>query len=243
MVECKLIDRERRDIPKIVVVGDEKIGKSTLIAHLLGLDKNLQPVSNGGGCYFTILDNVVAPIPHEPVMSNAGEQLTGSSFLASIWDTCGEEGYDRLRPLVYPDTELFIVCFSVVDRTSFDHVMEKWDQETRFFCPTANKILVGLKTDVRDGQTYHDCSDSDDDEIAMEKPGLHAVSNHVQDTVTTKQGQESGRLLDDWWYTEGEALTGKGLEHIGDLVSTPNAYAVTLLSQTLRIDPYRLSLS
>ena len=37
----------------------------------------------------------------------------------SIWDTAGQEDYDRLRPLSYPQTDVFLICFSVVSPSSW----------------------------------------------------------------------------------------------------------------------------
>ena len=37
----------------------------------------------------------------------------------------GQEDYDRLRPLSYPQTDVFLVCFSVVSPASFENVKEK----------------------------------------------------------------------------------------------------------------------
>lgn len=37
----------------------------------------------------------------------------------------GQEDYDRLRPLSYPQTDVFLVCFSVVSPSSFENVKEK----------------------------------------------------------------------------------------------------------------------
>jgi GTPase SAR1 family protein len=39
--------------------------------------------------------------------------------------TTGQEDYDRLRPLSYPQTDVFLVCFSVVSPSSFENVKEK----------------------------------------------------------------------------------------------------------------------
>jgi hypothetical protein len=40
------------------------------------------------------------------------------------------EDYDRLRPLSYPQTDVFLVCFSLVRRASFENVRAKWVPES-----------------------------------------------------------------------------------------------------------------
>lgn len=47
----------------------------------------------------------------------------------------GQEDYDRLRPLSYPQTDVFLVCFSVVSPSSFENVKEKVSVYTIFFSP------------------------------------------------------------------------------------------------------------
>ena len=37
----------------------------------------------------------------------------------------GQEDYDRLRPLSYPQTDVFLVCFSVINPLSYENVKEK----------------------------------------------------------------------------------------------------------------------
>lgn len=49
--------------------------------------------------------------------------LLNNIFL--IFMTIGQEDYDRLRPLSYPQTDVFLVCFSVVSPSSFENVKEK----------------------------------------------------------------------------------------------------------------------
>ena len=54
----------------------------------------------------------------------------------------------RSRPLSYPDTHVFIVCFSVVNPESFENV-KKWILEIDQFCPNIPYLIVGTQTDLR----------------------------------------------------------------------------------------------
>lgn len=93
-----------------------------------------------------------------------------------LWDTAGQEDYDRLRPLSYPQTDVFLICFSVVrcvflwrhrlvcstasteevvaslSRASFENVKSKWLPEIRHHAPGVPFILVGTKIDLRDDE-------------------------------------------------------------------------------------------
>ena len=64
--------------------------------------------------------------------------------------TAGQEDYDRLRPLSYPQTDVFLMCFSIVSPTSFSNVREKWYPEIAHHCPNTPIVLLGLKEDLRE---------------------------------------------------------------------------------------------
>lgn len=80
------------------------------------------------------------------------------------WSLCNEVGlksdfgcfdwlqdeFDRLRPLCYTNTDIFLLCFSVVSPSSFQNVTEKWMPEIRCHCPKAPIILVGTQSDLRE---------------------------------------------------------------------------------------------
>lgn len=43
----------------------------------------------------------------------------------ALWDTAGQEEYDRLRPLSYPETHVLLICFSVDVPASLENVEDK----------------------------------------------------------------------------------------------------------------------
>ena len=77
--------------------------------------------------------------------------IDGKPFNLGLWDTAGQEDYDRLRPLSYPQTDCFLLCFSVVSRASFENIKSKWAPELRHHAPGAPVLLVGTKSDLRTG--------------------------------------------------------------------------------------------
>lgn len=64
----------------------------------------------------------------------------------------GQEDYDRLRPLSYSNANVFILCFAVSNRTSFENIKDKWYPELRRYSPHVPFILVGTQMDRRPTQ-------------------------------------------------------------------------------------------
>ena len=75
--------------------------------------------------------------------------VDGEAIKLSLWDTAGQEEYDRLRPLSYPLTNIFLVCYSITRRASYENVSFKWVPEITHHAPETPFILVGTKIDLR----------------------------------------------------------------------------------------------
>ena len=125
-----------------------------------------------------------------------------SCFLLKQRDT-GQEDYDRLRPLSYPQTDVFLVCFSVTSPASFENVKEKWFPEVHHHCPGVPCLIVGTQVDLRD------------DSQVIEK-----LSRQKQRPVALEQGERLARELGAVKYVECSALTQKGLKNVFDEVSS-----------------------
>ena len=65
-----------------------------------------------------------------------------------------QEDYDRLRPLCYPATDVFLVCFDISNRDSFENIREKWLPEIDHHKPDCARVLVGCKAG-KEITTFH----------------------------------------------------------------------------------------
>uniref|UniRef100_A0A8C5MPR5 Cell division control protein 42 homolog n=1 Tax=Leptobrachium leishanense TaxID=445787 RepID=A0A8C5MPR5_9ANUR len=117
---------------KCVVVGDGAVGKTCL---LISYTTNKFPSEYVP----TVFDNYAVTV-----------MIGGEPYTLGLFDTAGQEDYDRLRPLSYPQTDVFLVCFSVVSPSSFENVKEKWVPEITHHCPKTPFLLVGTQIDLRD---------------------------------------------------------------------------------------------
>lgn len=126
---------------KIVILGDGACGKTSL----------LNVFTRG---YFpqiyepTVFENYVHDV-----------FIDGQQIELSLWDTAGQEEFDRLRSLSYADTHVIMICFSVDSRGSLENVQSKWVAEIANHCEGVKLVLVALKCDLRELEeeiTYND---------------------------------------------------------------------------------------
>lgn len=71
--------------------------------------------------------------------------------MINILTHVGQEDYDRIRPLSYTSAHVFIVCFSILSRSSLANAEERWIPELRKYAKGVPFLLVGTQSDRRDG--------------------------------------------------------------------------------------------
>ncbi|KAK0294132.1 Rho GTPase [Friedmanniomyces endolithicus] len=96
----------------------------------------------------TVFENYV----HDIFIDNVHVEL-------SLWDTAGQEEFDRLRSLSYDDTHAIMLCFSVDSPESLENVESKWVGEIAENCPGVRLVLVALKCDLREKHGDEDGED------------------------------------------------------------------------------------
>ena len=90
-----------------------------------------------------------------------------------------QEHFSVLRRLTYPDADVFIICFSIIDPYSFKRVQTKWVKELSEYCPNTPVVLVGTKYDQRNNINT---------KILLNKHGLQPVSSEQGEQVARKIG-------------------------------------------------------
>jgi len=185
---------------KLVIVGDGACGKTCL---LIVFSKDQFPE-----VYVpTVFENYVADI-----------EVDAKQVELALWDTAGQEDYDRLRPLSYPDTDVILMCFSIDSPDSLENIPEKWTPEVKHFCPNVPIILVGNKKDLRN-----------DDKARQE------LAKMRQELVKVEDGRAMAERIGAYQYLECSAKTKEGVREIFE-TATRAALAARKHSKKIKCD-------
>ncbi|ELP89243.1 Rho GTPase, putative [Entamoeba invadens IP1] len=167
------------DSVKLVVIGDGAVGKTCMLMSYTSNDFPSDYVP-------TVFDNYVANVSVQKKVVSLG-----------LWDTAGQEEFDSLRPLSYPGTDIFLLCYAVNSSASLANLKDKWYPEIQKYCKDEFKMMVGLKVDLR--------------ENAQEVKKIEVEGNKM---ITPEEGQSMCTELDCAKYMECSALTRKGLVEV-----------------------------
>ncbi|KAK6177773.1 hypothetical protein SNE40_015808 [Patella caerulea] len=164
---------------KLIIVGDGECGKTCLL--IVFCRDHFPEVYVP-----TVFENYVSDIE----VDNRSVQLT-------LLDTAGQEVYDRLRPLSYPNTDVILMCFSIDEPDSLINISERWKPEIQHFCRNVPIILVGNKIDLRN------------DPATKEK-----LSERKLKPVSTDEGRTMAEQIHAYSYLECSARTNEGVREV-----------------------------
>ena len=171
-----------RNAVKCMVIGDHGVGKTSLLITY----------------YYDKFPSEYVPI----VFDNYTLQMKVDEVIVHVtfWDTMiYTEGTEALRPLSYPGTDIFLVCFSVAEPASFRRVKEYWFPEIKHHCPNTPFILLGTKVDLRG-----------------DRATLDMLTKKQEEVVSKEEGKRMAKSLKAAKYLECSALTRVGLKHVFD---------------------------
>ncbi|XP_005096735.1 cell division control protein 42 homolog [Aplysia californica] len=166
---------------KCVVVGDGAVGKTCM---LMSYATNKFPTEYVP----TVFDNYAVTVN----IKDAPHQL-------GLFDTAGQEEYTSLRMLSYPETSIFLVCYSVVMPESMKNAETKWIPEIRHNVPKAPFIVVGTQVDLRDDEPT---------KLKLQKRKLRPIPAEEGDRMAKRLGGDC--------YVECSSLTKQGLKDVFD---------------------------
>lgn len=195
----------RKDVSPHRIRGKQVSRGAHTSTHILGSEA--QRAAAGQSYIPTVFENYVTQI-----------QFEGKLVELALWDTAGQEEYDRLRPLSYPESDVILIVFSIDFPVSLGNVQDKvcisttccdnlhvlnyafkWYPEVAHFCEGTPLILVGTKIDLRrDDQTRR------------------MLSAQGQVPVSTEQGANVAKEIGAK-YVECSAKTGTGVQDVFNL--------------------------
>lgn len=118
---------------KLIVVGDGAVGKTNLI---MGFAKGEWPEVYTPTVFETTVTELgtTCSLPMLGAGNSSNSQFHIGPYAEvdnkivelTLWDTAGQEDYDRLRPLSYPKSSVIVACYAIDDPDSYYNVPDKW---------------------------------------------------------------------------------------------------------------------
>lgn len=202
MVECSA--GANRSVTEVLTTALEYALKPIRVSQIRVLPRKKLVVVGDGGCGKTCLLQVFGgkPFDHRYVPTvfqnfcmdfDAG----GMRHDLTLWDTAGQEEYDRLRPLSYDLVHCIILCFACDDHESFERIATKWVPEVHALCPGVPYILVACKRENQNNQQL-----------------AHQLQAVGQTMVTREEGEQLAKSIGASAFVECSSLTGQNVYEV-----------------------------
>ncbi|XP_065664846.1 ras-like GTP-binding protein Rho1 [Hydra vulgaris] len=169
----------------LVIVGDHDCDKTFLLTtcyHVFSKDQ----FPNFTIYVPTVFNNYVADI-----------EVDSKQVELALYDTAGQEDFDRLRPLSYQNMDVILLCFSIGSPNSFENILKKWIPEMKHFCPNVPFVLVGVKKDLRNDSNT-----------------IYELAKMKQEPVKIEQGCELAEKINAFSYLECSAKLKDGVREV-----------------------------
>ena len=120
------------------------------------------------------------------IFENYTQEVTieGIPIKFHIWDTAGQDEYDRLRPLSYSGANAVALTFLLNDKNTFNEIKTKWYKEAKKYCKNAALVLIGLCLDKREDGNPNHVTDKEAEQMVRD---LH-LSCYISCSAKTQEG-------------------------------------------------------
>ncbi|KAF7318848.1 hypothetical protein HMN09_00220300 [Mycena chlorophos] len=163
---------------KLVMVGNAGVGKTAMcISQTTGLWPDYIPTIFGAHAETRVIN--------------------GKRYCIGFVDCSGSAEYDNFRPLCYPQTDVFVLCYSVRNWASFAQIKTRWVPELKHHCPTVPFILVANQIDTR-----------------QDPNTLNLLQDWGSRPVSTTEGLALAKEVGAEHFVECSALTRAGLAEV-----------------------------
>ena len=155
---------------KVEVVGDLKVGKTSIIKRLIQNE---------------FVENYTETVGYEfnPYLIKVNNKI----IKFQIWDMCGNENYRSVLLNLYRNATLGILVYSVCSRESFNNLSIWIEQLKKFALPNSKIILIGNK-----------CDDEQNRQVSYEEGKQICEKNNLEFflEVSAKNGFKSPNFLE-----------------------------------------------
>ncbi|CAI6451730.1 BPK_HP2_G0024430.mRNA.1.CDS.1 [Saccharomyces cerevisiae] len=133
----------------------------------------------------------------------------------SLWDTAGQEEFDRLRSLSYSDTQCIMLCFSIDSRDSLENVQNKWVGEITDHCEGVKLVLVALKCDLRNNENESNAitpnNIQQDNSVSNDNGNNINSTSNGKNLISYEEGLAMAKKIGALRYLECSAKLNKGV--------------------------------